>query len=119
MVVGKMKNSICLMLFSKVVRNFSKFCSANASLSMGKLAMAMEIPKIPIGTACKLLAKFKIAIEPEANKEPITEPINKLICELSKPRILGTNSLMIFKKAVSLKFIIGCQVNPELKTAGT
>ena len=99
-VAGTIKNKICLIVEEKLLTSF--FLSEAMADKVGKAATAKEMPKMPIGKNCKLLAKLNTAKEPMANVEAIAVITNKLICEIAKLIIRGIIIMPIFLTSLFL-----------------
>lgn len=69
MLVGIMKNKICLVIIFRFFANSFLFSSLLNEESTGKEAIANEIAKSPKGKLCKLLAKLKTTKLPSSKVE--------------------------------------------------
>ncbi len=76
--------------------------------------MAKEIPQIPTGKDCKLLAKLKAVKEPLGKVEAIIVITTKLIWEMAKLMVLGTIILPIFLSFSFFPFKTKEYLNPKL-----
>ena len=102
MVAGIIKNNICLAVEEKCPTIF--LSSFTAAAMAGKAATAKEIPKIPMGKDCKLLAKLNTDNDPADNLEAIMVITTKLICDIAKLIVRGIIILKIAIKFLSFQF---------------
>ena len=113
---GIIKNKIWRKVAEKLFISF--FLREDSADKVGNAAIAKDIPKIPTGKDCKLLAKLKTAKEPADSMDATAVITNKLICETAKLIVRGIIIIPIFLVSLSLKLIRGTYLNPKNAAAG-
>src|SRR4030042_7104796 len=100
---GIIKNKIWRVVLEKLWINSFLSSLIAKDASVGKAAMAKEMPKIPTGKICRLFARLNIAKDPRAKVEAIIVMTTRFNWLMAKVKVLGTIILPIFLIASSLK----------------